>query len=39
MSSRIEIVGRMSERRRWRIEQMLANLREAFGPAGESRAR
>ena len=34
MSSRIEIVGRMSGRRRWTVEQKLAILREAFGPGG-----
>lgn len=37
MSSRIEIVGRVSGRRRWSIEQKLAILREAFGPGGSVR--
>jgi transposase len=34
MSSRIEIAGRVSGRRRWTVEQKLAILREAFGPGG-----
>jgi transposase len=34
MSSQIEIVGRVSGRRRWSVEQKLAILRDAFGPVG-----
>src|SRR3546814_13073239 len=34
MSSRIEIVSRVSGRRRWTVEQKLAALRDAFGPEG-----
>ncbi|AUW60561.1 IS66 family insertion sequence hypothetical protein (plasmid) [Sphingobium sp. SCG-1] len=34
MSSRIEIVSRVSGRRRWTVEQKLAVLRDAFGPEG-----
>ncbi|MGE4304454.1 MAG: transposase [Novosphingobium sp.] len=34
MSTRIEIVGRVSGRRRWTVEQKLAILRDAFGPEG-----
>ena len=34
MSARIEIVGRVSGRRRWTVEQKLAILRDAFGPEG-----
>ncbi|HKP22524.1 MAG TPA: transposase [Dongiaceae bacterium] len=34
MSSRIEIVGRVSGRRRWTVEQKLTILRDAFGPEG-----
>ena len=37
MSSRIEIVSRVSGRRRWTVEQKLAVLRDAFGPEGRSR--
>jgi len=32
MSGRIEIVGRISGRRRWTVEQKLAIPRDAFGP-------
>jgi transposase-like protein len=38
MSSRIEIVGRVSGRRRGTVEQKLAILRDAFGPDGSVRA-
>jgi transposase-like protein len=38
MSGRIEIVGRLSGRRRWTVEQKLAILRDAFGPDGSVRA-
>ena len=38
MSSRIEIVGRVSGRRHWTVEQKLAILRDAFGPEGSVRA-
>lgn len=38
MTSRVEIVGRMSGRRRWTVEQKLAILRDAFGPDGSVRA-
>jgi transposase len=38
MSSRIEIVARVSGRRRWSVEQKLAILRDAFGPDGSVRA-
>lgn len=34
MSSRIEIVSRVSGRRRWTVEQKLAALRDAFGAEG-----
>ncbi len=34
MSSRIEVVSRVSGRRRWTVEQKLAALRDAFGPDG-----
>ena len=37
MSSQIEIVGRVSGRRRWSVEQKLAILRDAFGPVGSVR--
>lgn len=38
MSGRIEVVGRVSGRRRWTVEQKLAILRDAFGPDGSVRA-
>lgn len=38
MSSRIEVVARVSGRRAWSIEQKLAMLRDAFGPGGSVRA-
>lgn len=38
MSSRIEVVARVSGRRRWTVEQKLAILRDAFGPQGSVRA-
>ena len=38
MSSRIEIVSRVSGRRRWTVEQKLAVLRDAFGLEGCVRA-
>ncbi|WP_340318015.1 IS66-like element accessory protein TnpA [Rhizorhabdus argentea] len=36
-SSRIEVVGRVSGRRRWTVEQKLSVLRDAFGPGGSVR--
>lgn len=38
MSTRIEVVGRVSGRRRWTVEQKLAILRDAFGAGGSVRA-
>lgn len=38
MSGRIQIVGRVSGRRHWTVEQKLAILRDAFGPEGSVRA-
>ncbi|WP_065846269.1 transposase [Sphingobium sp. Ndbn-10] len=38
MGSRIEIVSRVSGRRRWTVEQKLAVLQDAFGPEGCVRA-
>ena len=38
MSSRIEVVARVSGRRAWTVEQKLAMLRDAFGPSGSVRA-
>lgn len=38
MTTRIEIVGRVSGRRRWTVEQKLGILRDAFGPGGSVRA-
>ena len=38
MSSRIEVIGRISGRRHWTVEQKLAMLRDAFGPDGRVRA-
>jgi transposase len=35
-TGRIEIVGRVSGRRRWTVEQKLAILRDAFGRLGRS---
>lgn len=37
MTTRIEVVGRISGRRRWTVEQKLAILRDAFGPDGVAR--
>jgi transposase len=37
MTTRIEIVGRVSGRRRWTVEQKLAILRDAFGSDGSVR--
>jgi transposase len=37
MTTRIEIVGRVSGRRRWTVEQKLAILRDAFGQGGSVR--
>lgn len=34
MTTRIEVVGRVSGRRRWTVEQKLAILRDAFGSGG-----
>jgi len=34
MSSRIQVVSRVSGRRRWTVDQKLAVLRDAFGPEG-----
>jgi transposase len=38
MTGRIEVVGRVSGRRRWTVEQKLAILRDAFGSGGSVRA-
>lgn len=38
MTTRIEVAGRVSGRRRWTVEQKLAILRDAFGPKGSVRA-
>ena len=38
MTTRMEIVGRVSGRRHWTVEQKLAILRDAFGPEGSVRA-
>lgn len=37
MSARIEVVGRVSGRRRWTVEQKLLILRDAFGSGGSVR--
>lgn len=37
MTGRIEVVGRVSGRRRWAVEQKLAILRDAFGAGGSVR--
>lgn len=37
MTTRIEVVGRVSGRRRWTVEQKLAILRDAFGADGSVR--
>lgn len=36
-TGRIEVVGRVSGRRRWTVEQKLAILNDAFGPDGSLR--
>ena len=38
MTTRSEVAGRVSGRRRWTVEQKLAILRDAFGPQGSVRA-
>ena len=38
MSSRIEVVARVSGRRAWTVEQKLTMLRDAFGPGGSVRS-
>jgi len=38
MTTRIEVVGRVSGRRRWTVEQKLAILRDACGVGGSVRA-
>ncbi len=38
MTSRIEVIGRISGRRHWTVEQKLAMLRDAFGSDGRVRA-
>jgi transposase len=38
MTSRIEVIGRISGRRHWTVEQKLEMLRDAFGPDGRVRA-
>ena len=38
MTARIEVVGRVSGRRRWTVEQKLAILRDAFGTDGSVQA-
>lgn len=37
MSTQIQVVGRVSGRRRWSIEEKLTILRDAFGPGGSVR--
>lgn len=37
MTGRIEVVGRVSGRRRWTVEQKLSILRDGFGPGGSVR--
>lgn len=37
-TTRIEVGGRVSGRRRWTVEQRLAILRDAFGPDGSDRS-
>lgn len=37
MTARIEVIGRVSGRRRWTVEQKLAILRDGFGPGGSVR--
>jgi transposase len=34
MTTRVEIIGRVSGRRRWTVEQKLSMLRDAFGSGG-----
>ena len=38
MTSWIEVIGRISGRRHWTVEQKLGMLRDAFGPDGRVRA-
>jgi len=38
MTGRIEVIGRVSGRRRWTVEQKLGILRDAFGAGGSVRA-
>lgn len=38
MTGRVEIVGRVSGRRRWTVEQKLSILRDAFGSNGSVRS-
>lgn len=38
MTTRIEVVSRVSGRRRWTVEQKLSILRDAFGAGGSVRA-
>ena len=38
MTSRIEVIARVSDRRFWTVEQKLAMLRDAFGPGGSVRS-
>lgn len=38
LTSRIEVIGRISGRRHWTVEQKLEMLRDAFGPDGRVRA-
>jgi transposase len=37
MTTRIEVVGRVSGRRRWTVEEKLSILRDAFGAGGSVR--
>lgn len=37
MTGRIDVIGRVSGRRFWTVEQKLAILRDAFGPGGSVR--
>lgn len=38
MTTRIEVIGRVSGRRRWTVEQKVAILRDAFGSDGSVRS-
>jgi transposase len=38
MTGRIEVIGHISGRRRWTVEQKLSILRDAFGSGGSAPA-